>query len=94
MVFSYSYAHLEFLSDELKNKNFRELQQKRLRSYRILDNGADHLKIQLGDASKQNEEEFKKLHIFGIKPNTNEGDIQQLLKNFTGIKIKMFPLEP
>jgi hypothetical protein len=46
------------------------------------------------EQSKKNEEEYKKLHIFGIDADFDENDIQKILSNFSDLKIKIFPLEP
>ena len=90
----FSFAQLEFLNEEIKNKNYSELQKKKLRNGRIFENGGDHLKMISNQFSQLIEDEYKKMHIFGIKADTDEKEIAQLLSKFNGIKVKVFPHEP
>ena len=65
-----------------------------LRNAKIVGNGSDHLKLDLtGEQYKKNEEEYKRLHIFGIDADSDENDIQKILSSFKDLKIKIFPIE-
>jgi RNA recognition motif-containing protein len=96
------FASLEFQNEEIKTRNYKSLQSTKLRNNSILDIGCNHLKVQPISAcpllnNNNNcggEDEYKKLHIFGIEVDTDESYIQKILCDYTDIKVRIFPLEP
>ncbi|RNA27937.1 nucleolin-like isoform X1, partial [Brachionus plicatilis] len=90
----FTFAHVEFKTEEIANKNYKELQHKKIRNQKIriekFENYVDFsgkkssiVKPEKVKKEQPKEKDMKKLHISGFLNSTAESDLKKFFKNCT-----------
>ncbi|RNA28519.1 hypothetical protein BpHYR1_035313 [Brachionus plicatilis] len=83
----FTFVHVEFKTEEIANKNYKELQLKNIRGQDLVNDfvgeKSSYFKKDKLKKDQPKEKDMKKLHISGFEKTTTEADLKKFFKNCT-----------